>query len=82
MTGAPPYFWWLRVGYLTGSDGELDLTLGGRIHRLRVEAGLHSVFLRGSGSIQDLSLVRTGGSQTVCVDSVAIGDVVSSGVAG
>ncbi|MDH2416634.1 hypothetical protein [Nocardioides sp. CER19] len=78
MTGTPDYFWWLRIGYLTGADGELRLTLGGTTHRLPVEAGLHSVFLRGSGSIQDLSMTSSDADQTICVDNVAIGNLVAS----
>lgn len=74
MQGKVDFFWWLRVSYFAGASGELDVSLGGVTHRLATQAGVHDVFLNGSGSIQDLSMA-TDDDQTICVDRVAIGPV-------
>jgi hypothetical protein len=75
LEGAPRgYFWTMRLAYVSGADGSLELTFGGTRHELPVEAGAHAVFLQSAGSIEDLRMRTTSSGQVVCVDQVAFGD--------
>lgn len=78
MQGAPQsYFWWLRIGYLAPRTGSLRVTLGGRDLSAPVEAGPHALYIRGEGSVQDLSVTNLDSADPICVDRVSIGNLAS-----
>lgn len=74
MTGAPQQvFWWLEISYLSAGDGTLTVSIDGTEHEVELEQGTHRFFLKGEGSVQDLSMSSS--DTAVCVDRVSVGDI-------
>lgn len=66
--------WWMRIDYLAGGDGQLEVSAGDSSQVVAVERGLHSAYVRTSGAYDDVRL-RALGDISVCVDNVHVGTI-------
>ncbi|MCW2819870.1 MAG: hypothetical protein JWR42_2657 [Marmoricola sp.] len=71
--------WWAQVSYLSGSRGEVDLSLGGVRRTVEVRAGLHDYLVQGQGPVSSVRLVARSSEVHVCVDRVRVGDLRPEG---
>lgn len=67
--------WWVRIGYLAGSDGTLSARIGDVTRGVPVIRGLNSAFVHVTTEFDSIDLSTTGGG-IVCVDSVEVGQAV------
>ncbi len=63
---------WMTIGYLADSDGELTVAAGDVRETAPVRAGLHTLFVRTEGAF-DSVLLRSDGSANLCVDPITVG---------
>lgn len=66
--------WWMRIDYLAGADGELEVWAGNSRQTVPVERGLHSAYVQTTGAYDSVQL-RARGDFTVCVDNVHVGNI-------
>ncbi len=74
MTPVVDAVWWMRIDYLAGGDGELEVQAGDATSVVPVERGLHTAFVQTTGGYDDVRL-RARGAISVCVDNVHIGTI-------
>lgn len=76
FVGSPPeFFWWLEMSYAANEDGAVELNVGGGHQRVKVQRGLHRLFVQGEGSIAELSFRSLTSGVVLCVDQVSVGDI-------
>lgn len=68
--------WWVRIGYLAGSDGTLSARIGDVTQEVPVIRGLNSAFVHVTAEFDSVELSSTAGGGVVCVDSVEVGQAV------
>ncbi|WP_370619330.1 ArnT family glycosyltransferase [Mumia sp. Pv 4-285] len=69
---------WMTIGYLAGSDGEMAVSAGDVSETVPVRAGLHTLFLRTEGAFDTVRLRATDGA-TICVDQITVGTLEATG---
>jgi len=68
--------WWLQVGYLSASNQSVVVRAGDSEVEVPLRAGVHNVYVRVSGEVDDVVVRRSSGSDpsnAICVDSVVVG---------
>lgn len=74
-----PFFWWATVGYLSGGDGEVSVSVDGRpAHTARVYSGLNTYFWSGEDPVSSVTLRALTPDLTVCVSRLELGDLVAA----
>ncbi len=67
-------FWWTSLGYLSSTDGQLEIAIDGRpLPSIDVQKGLHTYFLSGEGPFSEITLRAIDPGLTVCVNPVVTG---------
>lgn len=69
------YFWWMQISYLAGDDGTVEINYGDQSETLPVERGTHSLYLKGEGPVDPITITATTPGLRLCVDRVAVGRV-------
>ena len=65
--------WWVRVGYLSGTGGTVEVRIAGTTREVPVRRGLNSVYVYVTAEFSSVVLARTSGRGAVCVDSIEVG---------
>lgn len=74
LAGVVNTVWWMRIDYLAGGDGELEVWAGDTKTVVQVERGLHTALVQTTGAYDDVRL-RARGNISVCVDNVHVGNL-------
>jgi hypothetical protein len=70
---APSGEWWLRIGYLSPRDDEVDVTAAGSTTAAAVREGARSLFLRVDGAVTTVRIDGVDPGSSLCVDTVEVG---------
>lgn len=80
LTGPVPGLeFWMRIGYLSSSDGEILLTMGREQIRVPVRGGLHDAYVRTSDEFSSIRVDGLAAGQAMCVTDVEVGPVRAGG---
>jgi hypothetical protein len=72
-----PGGWVLRMGYIASGDATTTLTAGGTRVDVPVHRGLHTLFVRVSGTITSMRLSGFSGATSLCTADVTVGTPVA-----
>ncbi|WP_229053680.1 hypothetical protein [Aeromicrobium sp. Leaf350] len=71
------FFWWVSVGYLASSDGEVEVRVDDRDpFTMPILQGLNTGFFSGEDPVETVMMRSLTPGLTVCVDTLALGDLV------
>lgn len=71
------YSWWLRLGYLASTDSPVTVSAGSEQVQARLRKGLHSLFVKVTGSFDSVEISGLAPGTALCVDTVEVGEAVS-----
>lgn len=80
LTGeAFPWTWWMRIGYLSGSDSQVTIRAGSTTVHTEIKKGLHSLYVKTQGGFDNVYIGGLDEDVTMCVDRIEVGKVVPGG---
>lgn len=65
--------WWVRLGYFARGGGTMTVTAGAKVHEVRVESGVHSVYFQASGDFHAIRLSGVSPGLSLCIPEVTLG---------
>ena len=77
LTGAAfDWIWWLRIGYLSSQDSPVTVSAGDTQVTTTVQRGPNSLYVRVSGTFDDVHLDGLDPGSSVCVDTIEVGQPI------
>ncbi|WP_457205837.1 hypothetical protein [Nocardioides sp. P5_C9_2] len=67
--------WWVRLGYLYSDESPVTVSAGGDEVETTLLPGLNSLYVRLSGSFDEIRIDGLAPGSTLCVDTVEVGQV-------
>lgn len=71
--------WWLRIGYLYSDESQVTVTAGGDEVEATLLPGLNSLYVKVTGSFDEIRIDDIAPGSTLCVDTVEVGQVEPGG---
>jgi hypothetical protein len=65
--------WWLRIGYLAGSDTPVTVTAGDSSVDTKVQGGLGELWVRVTGTFDSVRISGLDDGVSMCVDKIEVG---------
>lgn len=71
--------WWVRIGYLYSDESTVTVTADDDEVEATLLPGLNSLYLRVSGSFDEIRIDGVAPGSTLCVDTIEVGQVEAGG---
>ncbi len=71
--------WWVRIGYLYSDESSVTVTADDDEVEATLLPGLNSLYLRMSGSFDEIRIDGVAPGSTLCVDTIEVGQVEAGG---